>query len=100
MDQHAVEEAEEPVFSDPAAEDSVHLLAVLGRLGGIGREGANGRLQVRHQQSCGDPFSDDVSDRQADDARICALTKAGWQVVEIAEFELWHRPADVLRKVA
>lgn len=40
-----------------------------------------------------------VSDRQADEARICALTEAGWQIVEIPEFELWYRPTEVRRKV-
>jgi very-short-patch-repair endonuclease len=40
-----------------------------------------------------------VSDVRSDEERARSLTEAGWQVVEVAEFDLWHRPADVQRKV-
>ncbi len=40
-----------------------------------------------------------VSDMRSDEARRDAITEAGWQVIEITEFELWHRPTVVQRKV-
>ena len=63
---HAVEEADEAVLRDAAAEDPIDLLAELRRLGGVGRESPDGRLQVRHQQRRGDALADDVSDGEAE----------------------------------
>jgi very-short-patch-repair endonuclease len=40
-----------------------------------------------------------VSDRASDADRRAALTEAGWQFVEVAEFELWHRGAEVQRRI-
>ncbi|WP_334144415.1 type IV toxin-antitoxin system AbiEi family antitoxin domain-containing protein [Rhabdothermincola sp.] len=40
-----------------------------------------------------------ISDRRADAARQAALEAAGWLVVRITEFELWHRPQEVVERV-
>ena len=61
----AVEEADEPALGDVAAQDPVHLTTDVGRTGGLGRERADGRLQVRHQQRRRDALADDVGDGDA-----------------------------------
>jgi hypothetical protein len=40
-----------------------------------------------------------VSDRASDDQRRDAMVRAGWQFVEVDEFEVWHRPEVVRQRV-
>jgi very-short-patch-repair endonuclease len=40
-----------------------------------------------------------LTDKQADEARLAALRDAGFEVVEITEYQVWHRPDDVVRLI-
>jgi very-short-patch-repair endonuclease len=40
-----------------------------------------------------------LTDTQADEARLAALRDAGFEVVEITEYQVWHRPDDVVRLI-
>jgi very-short-patch-repair endonuclease len=46
-----------------------------------------------------DLFHSGRVDRDRDSARFSRLRRAGWTVVEITEFEVWHRPDAVLTRV-
>jgi hypothetical protein len=40
-----------------------------------------------------------VGDQAADADRRHDLTEAGWQFIEVAEFECWHRAGEVQRRI-
>jgi very-short-patch-repair endonuclease len=40
-----------------------------------------------------------LTDRVADAARVAALRSAGFEVVEVSEEQVWHRPAEVVQAV-
>jgi very-short-patch-repair endonuclease len=40
-----------------------------------------------------------LTDRAADAARVAALRSAGFEVVEVSEEQVWHRPAEVVQAV-
>ncbi len=40
-----------------------------------------------------------ISDRERDAARQLRLEAEGWRVVRITEFEVWHRPAELVRRL-
>jgi very-short-patch-repair endonuclease len=44
-------------------------------------------------------FHSALTDRLDDEARLSALRAAGFEVVEITEEQVWHRPRDVVRAV-
>lgn len=46
-----------------------------------------------------DLYHSGMADRERDRERIARLRRAGWIVVEITEFELWHRKATVLARI-
>jgi very-short-patch-repair endonuclease len=46
-----------------------------------------------------DLFHSGLVDRARDRERVTRLRRAGWIVVEISEFEIWHRKGDVVAKI-
>jgi very-short-patch-repair endonuclease len=41
-------------------------------------------------------FHTALTDRVADEARLAALRRAGFEVVEVTEAQVWHRPREVV----
>lgn len=46
-----------------------------------------------------DLYHSALTDRAADAARLAALRSAGFEVVEVTEEQVWHRPAEVVQAV-
>jgi very-short-patch-repair endonuclease len=44
-------------------------------------------------------FHGNLTDRRRDDARMGRLRAAGWTVVEVDDFEVWHRPHQLVQRV-
>ena len=40
-----------------------------------------------------------LTDKQADEVRLAALRDAGFEVVEVTENQVWHRPDEVVRLI-
>lgn len=70
-----------------------------------GEEGWIGRVDFRHRtlpvilEVQSELYHEGLSNRRADAARIAALTRAGFVVVEVWEHDVWHRPDALLTRL-